>query len=193
MSVDDRPLIVAITGASGIVYGVRLLEILQEQSVPVHLIISEAAVLTLRLETNYRLSRIRAMATAVYDVKDLTAAVASGSFLTRGMIIAPCTVKTLSAIANSFDYNLIVRAADVCLKERRPLVLMVRETPLHAGHLEMMTKVASLGGILLPPVPAFYHHPQDIADIVDHSVGKALDLLGIDHHLYRRWTGTPPT
>jgi len=193
MSVDDRPLIVAITGASGIVYGVRLLEILQEQSVPVHLIISEAAVLNLRLETNYRLSRIKAMATDVYDVNDLTAAVASGSFLTRGMIIAPCTVKTLSAIANSFDHNLIVRAADVCLKERRPLVLMVRETPLHAGHLEMMTKVASLGGILLPPVPAFYNHPQDIADIVDHSVGKALDLLGIDHHLYRRWTGTPPT
>lgn len=189
MRENKRPLIVAITGASGVIYGVRTLEVLQELGVPVHLIVSDAAVLNLTLETDYRLSRVKAMAARVYEVKDLMAAVSSGSFLTRGMLIAPCTIKTLSGIANSFDYNLIVRAADVCLKERRPLVLMVRETPLHAGHLEMMAKVASLGGILLPPVPAFYHHPQRISDIIDQSVGKALDLLGIDHRLFDRWAG----
>lgn len=189
---DGLPLIVAITGASGVIYGVRTLEVLRELNIPVHLIVSEAAALNLALETAYRLSQVKAMATIVHGATNMAAAVSSGSFRTRGMLISPCTIKTLSAIANSFDYNLIVRAADVCLKERRPLVLMVRETPLHAGHLEMMAKVASLGGTILPPIPAFYHHPQSIADIIDQSIGKALDLLGVEHQLFHRWSGKPP-
>ncbi len=183
------PVIVALTGASGVIYGVRALEILNSLAIPVHLMVSEAAARNLEIETDYRLPQIEALATRVHDISDMTAAVASGSFRARGMLISPCTIKTLSAVANAFDHNLIVRSADVCLKERRRLVLMVRETPLHAGHLDLMTKVAHLGGIILPPVPAFYHQPQTIADIIDHSVGKALDLLGVDHVLFRRWNG----
>lgn len=182
-------MILALTGASGVIYGVRALEVLTALKIPVHLMISEAAALNLKIETDYLLPQIKAMATHVHDVSDMAAAIASGSFRTRGMLISPCTVKTLSAVANAFDYNLIVRAADVCLKERRRLVLMVRETPLHAGHLELMTKVAALGGVILPPVPAFYHHPKSIADIIDQSVGKALDLLGVEHQLFSRWKG----
>jgi 4-hydroxy-3-polyprenylbenzoate decarboxylase len=186
---DPYPLIVALTGASGVIYGVRALEVLKSLDIPVHLVISQAAALNLTIETDYRLSQIKDLASHVYDVSDMAAAIASGSFQTRGMLISPCSIKTLSAVANAFDYNLIIRAADVCLKERRPLVLMVRETPLHAGHLELMAKVAHLGGVILPPVPAFYHQPATIADIIDHSVGKALDLMGVTHPLFRRWSG----
>lgn len=189
MSDHELPLILALTGASGVIYGVRALEILSALKIPVHLMVSEAAVRNLELETDYRLSRLEALAAHVHDVSNMAASIASGSFRTRGMLISPCTVKTLSAVANSFDYNLIVRAADVCLKERRKVVLMVRETPLHAGHLELMTKVATLGGIILPPVPAFYHQPKTIADIINQSVGKALDLLGVGHQLFTRWEG----
>ena len=189
MANASHPLTIALTGASGVIYGVRVLEVVRSLGIPAHVIISQAAALNLSIETDYRLSQVKDLATEVYDVSDMGAAIASGSFPTRGMLISPCSIKTLSAVANAFDHNLIIRAADVCLKERRPLVLMVRETPLHAGHLELMTKVANLGGIILPPVPAFYHQPATISDIIDHSVGKALDLLGVTHSLYKRWNG----
>ncbi len=185
----NLPLVVAITGATGVVYGVELLRVLRQLGQPAHLILSEAATMNLAIETNATVDEVKALAEVVYPNKDVGAAVASGSFRTRGMIVAPCTVKTLSAIANSFTYNLVVRAADVTLKERRPLVLMVRETPLHKGHLELMTRAADYGAVILPPMPAFYHHPQTILDLVHQSIGKALDHVGIEHELFRRWTG----
>ena len=183
------PLVVAITGATGVIYGVELLRILKDLKQETHLILSEAAGMNLAIETDYALDEVRALADVVYNNKDVGAAVASGSFRTRGMIVAPCTVKTLSAIANSFTYNLIVRAADVTLKERRTLVLMVRETPLHKGHLELMARAADCGAVILPPMPAFYHKPTSIMDIIHHSIGKALDQVGIEHNLFKRWTG----
>lgn len=183
------PLIVAITGATGVIYGVELLRILKALGQPAHLILSEAAGLNLALETDVTLEQVRALADKVYNNRDVGAAVASGSFRTRGMIVAPCTVKTLSAIANSFTYNLVVRAADVQLKEGRKLVLMVRETPLHKGHLELMSRAADCGAMILPPMPAFYHRPQTIMDLVHQSIGKALDQVGIEHKLFRRWSG----
>jgi len=183
------PLVVAITGATGVVYGVELLRVLKELGQETHLILSEAAGMNLAIETDHSLEEVRALADVVYPNKDVGAAVASGSFRTRGMIVAPCTVKTLSAIANSFTYNLVVRAADVTLKERRPLVLMVRETPLHKGHLELMTRAADCGATILPPMPAFYHRPESIMDIVHQSIGKALDQVGVEHKLFRRWSG----
>ncbi len=183
------PLIVAITGATGVVYGVELLRVLKELGQPTHLILSEAAGLNLSIETDYSLEDVRSLATEVYSNKDVGAAVASGSFRTRGMIVAPCTVKTLSAIANSFTFNLVVRAADVQLKESRKLVLLVRETPLHKGHLDLMSRAADCGAILLPPMPAFYHRPQTIMDLVHQTIGKALDQVGVEHDLFRRWSG----
>ena len=186
----ESPLVVGITGASGSIYGVELLKTLKELKHPCHLIISEAGVRTLAIETEYSLEEVRALADAVHEVDNVGAAVASGSFLTKGMIVAPCTIKTLSAIANSFTHDLMIRAADVQLKEKRPLVLMVRETPLHKGHLELMAKAAELGAVILPPLPAFYHHPRSIEDIVRQSVGKALDFFHIQHNLFERWTGS---
>ncbi len=185
----DLPLVVAITGASGVIYGVEMLRALKVLGQTTHLILSEAAGLNMAIETDYSLDEVRALADVVYPNKDVGAAVASGSFRTRGMIVAPCTVKTLSAIANSFTYNLIVRAADVTLKERRTLVLMVRETPLHKGHLELMTRAADCGAVILPPMPSFYHKPATIMDIVHQSIGKALDQVGIEHDLFKRWSG----
>lgn len=183
------PLVVAITGATGVVYGVEMLRVLKDLGQETHLILSEAAGMNLAIETEHSLDDVRSLADVVYPNKDVGAAVASGSFRTRGMIVAPCTVKTLSAIANSFTYNLVVRAADVTLKERRPLVLMVRETPLHKGHLELMARAADCGATILPPMPAFYHKPESIMDIVHQSIGKALDQVGIEHQLFRRWSG----
>ncbi len=183
------PLVVAITGATGVIYGVEMLRVLRELGQETHLILSEAAGLNLSIETNYSLDEVRALADVVYSNKDVGAAVASGSFRTRGMIVAPCTVKTLSAVANSFTYNLVIRAADVTLKERRPLVLMVRETPLHKGHLELMARAADCGAIILPPMPAFYHRPESIMDLVHQSIGKALDQVGVEHALFARWSG----
>ena len=183
------PLIVAITGATGVIYGVELLRVLRDLGQETHLILSEAAGLTLSIETDHSIDEVKALASRVYSNKDLAAAVASGSFRTRGMIVAPCTIKTLSAVANAFTYNLVVRAADVTLKERRPLVLMVRETPLHKGHLDLMSRVADYGAILLPPMPAFYHRPQTVMDIVHQTLGKALDQFGIEHDLFVRWSG----
>ncbi len=181
------PLVVAITGASGVIYGVELLKALQHSAVETHLILSESAGRTLGIETRYSIAEVKALADVVYSNKDIGAAVASGSFLTRGMVVVPCTIKTLSGIAYSYNANLVTRAADVMLKEKRPLVLMVRETPLHKGHLEMMARCADLGATILPPMPAFYHNPQTIQDIIHHSIGKALDQFGIEHQLFKRW------
>ncbi|MBI3371851.1 MAG: UbiX family flavin prenyltransferase [Betaproteobacteria bacterium] len=185
----NLPLVVAITGASGVIYGVELLRVLKELGHPTHLILSEAARINLAIETDCDIDEVEAMATVVHKNKDVSASVASGSFRTRGMIVAPCSIKTLSAIANSFTHNLVVRAADVTLKERRTLVLMVRETPLHKGHLELMVRAADCGAVILPPMPAFYHKPVSILDIVHQSIGKALDQVGIEHTLFKRWTG----
>ncbi len=183
------PLVVAITGATGVIYGVEMLRVLKTLDQETHLILSEAAGLNLAIETDCDLDYVKGLASVVYSNKDIAAAVASGSFRTRGMIVAPCTVKSLSAIANSFTYNLIVRAADVTLKERRPLVLMVRETPLHKGHLDLMSRAADCGAVILPPMPAFYHKPESILDIIHQSIGKALDHVGIEHNLFKRWAG----
>ncbi|HET8748919.1 MAG TPA: UbiX family flavin prenyltransferase [Ramlibacter sp.] len=183
------PLIVAITGATGVIYGVELLRVLKDLGQPAHLILSEAAGANLAIETEYTLDDVRGLAAVVYRNNDIGAAVASGSFRTRGMIVAPCTVKTLSAIANSFTYNLVARAADVQLKEGRKLVLMVRETPLHKGHLDLMARAADCGAVILPPMPAFYHRPETIMDLVHQSIGKALDQVGVEHELFRRWSG----
>jgi 4-hydroxy-3-polyprenylbenzoate decarboxylase len=183
------PLVIAITGATGVIYGVEMLRTLKELGQETHLIVSEAACKNLAIETEYTLDQVKALADVVYENSDIGASVASGSFRTRGMIVAPCTVKTLSAIANSFTYNLVVRAADVTLKERRPLVLMVRETPLHKGHLELMSRAADYGAIILPPMPAFYHQPESIMDLIHQSIGKALDQVGVEHNLFRRWNG----
>lgn len=182
------PLVVAITGATGVIYGVELMRVLRELEVPTHLVLSDSAVRNIHIETEYSAEEVKGMAQEVYNNKDIGASVASGSFRTRGMIIAPCTIKTLSAVANSYNENLVVRAADVTLKERRPLVLMVRETPLHKGHLDLMSRVADIGGIILPPMPSFYHGPKSIMDIVHQSIGKALDQVGVEHQLFRRWT-----
>ena len=183
------PLVVAITGATGVVYGVEMLRVLQDLGQETHLILSEAAGMNLAIETDHSIDYVKSLAAVVYSNKDIGAAVASGSFRTRGMIVAPCTIKTLSAIANSFTTNLVVRAADVTLKERRPLVLMVRETPLHKGHLDLMSRAASCGAVILPPMPAFYHKPTSIMDLIHQSIGKALDQVGIEHDLFKRWTG----
>ena len=181
------PLVVGITGASGVIYGIELLKALKELGQETHLILSEAAGRNFTIETEYSINEVRALADVVYSNKDIGATVASGSFLTRGMVVVPCTIKSLSAIANSYNANLITRAADVTLKEKRRLVLMVRETPLHKGHLELMLRTADLGATICPPMPAFYHGPQTIQDIIDQSIGKVLDQIGIEHNLFRRW------
>lgn len=183
------PLIVGISGATGAIYGIETLRLLKQIGLPAHLIISEMGQRTIDIETDCSLDDVRALAEETYSNKDLGAAVASGSFRTGGMIIAPCSIKTLSGIAHSFSYNLMIRAADVTLKEKHPLVLMVRETPLHKGHLELMAKTADIGAVLHPPVPAFYHKPETITDIIHQSIGRALDHLGIEHDLIERWRG----
>ncbi len=183
-------LIVGITGASGAIYGIRLLEFLRGRpDIETYLVLSETAKQTIALETDSSLEEVGALAHRVYGNRDLAAPISSGSFQTGGMIVAPCSIKSLSAIANSYCDNLIARAADVCLKERRRLVLMVRETPLHLGHLELMERVTRMGAVVLPPCPAFYFRPRTVEQIVDHTLGKALDLLGIGHDLFQRWEG----
>lgn len=185
-------LIVGISGASGTIYGVRLLEVLREAPVETHLILSRAARSVAEYETEYTGAQIEALADVVYRNDDLAARVSSGSFQTMGMVVAPCSIKSLSAIAHSYNDNLLARAADVVLKEQRRLVLVVRETPLHVGHLRLMTQAAECGAVILPPMPSFYHRPQTIADIVDHTVGKVLDQFGIEHQLFCRWAGGDP-
>jgi len=184
-----KPLLIAITGATGAVYGVRLLQVLREVGVPTHLMVSDAGVLSLHQELNMNRKEIEACAGVVHNVRDIGAAIASGSFQSEGMIVAPCSMKTLAAIAHGLSDNLISRAADVTLKERRRLVLMVRETPLNLIHLRNMTAVTEMGGIIFPPLPCFYLCPQTIAELVDQTVARVLDLLGISHCLASRWQG----
>jgi flavin prenyltransferase len=186
----EKGLIVGISGASGAIYGIRLLEHLRALHIPTHLIVSRAAEKTLALETPYTLEAVRSLASTWYDPDDLAAPISSGSYAEpRGMIILPCSIKTLSALANSYNDTLLVRAADVTLKERRRLVVALRETPLHRGHLELMLRLNDMGAILFPPVPAFYYHPRTIEEVIDHSLGKMLDLFGIELPAFRRWTG----
>jgi len=181
------PLIVGISGASGAIYGIRLLEVLREIQVPAHLIVSKSAVQTLKEEAGTSIEAVRKLAAGIYSNSDIGAAVSSGSFRTHGMIIAPCSIRTLSDIAYGGTDNLLSRAADVQLKERRRVVLMVRETPLHAGHLRSMMAATENGAIVMPPVPAFYHRPKTIDDIVNQTVGRALDLFDIDAKIVKRW------
>jgi 4-hydroxy-3-polyprenylbenzoate decarboxylase len=180
-------LIVGISGATGPIYGIRLLEVLKKEGTETHLIITSTARKIIPQEASYSIKKVESLAHEVYDDGDLSASISSGSFKTDGMIIIPCSIKSLSGIAHSYDANLLTRAADVTLKERRKLVLVVRETPFHQGHLELMLRVARMGGIILPPVPAFYFHPKTVDDLINHTVGKVLDLFGINHHLFERW------
>ncbi len=183
----DRPLLVAMTGATGAIYGVRLLETLYELGVEAHLIVSRWAEATIKTETDRRPEDLRALAAVVYDEEDLAAPPASSAFETAGMIVAPCSMRTLAAVANGLSDNLIQRAADVHLKERRKLVLLVRESPLSVIHLENMLRVAKAGAVVAPPVPAFYAKLRSLDDMVDHTVGRALDQLGVEHERIRRW------
>jgi 4-hydroxy-3-polyprenylbenzoate decarboxylase len=188
----DRPqrLVIAITGATGAVYGVRLLQVLQAiPAVETHLVVSDAAVLTLHQETGMQRREVEALADVVHKQHNVGAAIASGSFQSDGMIVAPCSMKTLASVAHGLSDNLVARAADVALKERRRLVLMVRETPFNLAHLRNMTAVTEMGGIIFPPLPSFYHRPQSIAEMVDHTVARVLDLFSIQHQLAPRWSG----
>ncbi|MCB0918285.1 MAG: UbiX family flavin prenyltransferase [Actinobacteria bacterium] len=188
--VRRRPrMVVGITGATGTVYGVRLLEALSDLDIESHLVVSKAGSLTREYETEYSQHDITKRADVTYRHGDVAAPIASGSFRTMGMIVAPCSIRTMSDIAHGITGDLISRAADVCLKERRPLVLLVRETPLHAGHLKSMLAISEMGGIIAPPVPAFYTKPETVEDIVDHTIGRALDLFGLDMSELKRWGG----
>jgi 4-hydroxy-3-polyprenylbenzoate decarboxylase len=186
-----KDLIIGMTGASGAIYGVRLLEVLrQEPAVRTHLIVSPSALRTLEEETGHDAASLRQLADVSYSYKDIGAAVASGSFRTAGMIVAPCSIRALSGVANSYTADLVTRAADVCLKERRRVVLLLRETPLHGGHIELMARANAAGAVIMPPVPAFYTRPTTIDDIVNQTVARVLDLFDIDVGLALRWTGT---
>lgn len=186
-------LIIGMTGASGSIYGIRLLECLQSRKdIETHLVISKTAETVILYETDYQeIEQVTRLADRWYRDDDLTAPISSGSFFTDGMVVIPCSAKTLSAVANSYGENLIARASDVCLKERRTLVLAFRETPLTLSHIENMKKVTRMGGIILPPIPGFYSKPQTIDDLINHTVGKVLDLFKIEHSLFKRWGVTP--
>lgn len=184
-------LVIGMNGATGSIYGIRLLQVLAGmEGMETHLVLSPAAEKTIELETEFRADDVRKLAHFCYPFDDIGARLASGTFRRDGMIVAPCSMKTLSAVAHAYADNLLTRAADVTLKERGRLLLLVRETPLHLGHLRNMVGAAEMGAVIMPPVPAFYHKPESIRDLVDHTVGKALDLLGIEHALFRRWEGT---
>ena len=178
-----------ISGASGVIYGVRVLDALRELEVESHLVVTRAALLTLSQETDLSADDLTGRADVTHKLNDVGASISSGSFKTMGMIVAPCSVRSMSEIATGVTSTLLTRAADVVLKERRPLVLMVRETPLHLGHLRTMTALAEMGAVIAPPLPAFYARPETLADIVDQSVGRALDVFGLDWAATRRWTG----
>ncbi len=183
-------LIIGITGASGVIYGIRLLEVLSSiNNVETHLIISEPGETNIKYETGWKIEDVKALASFCYDISDVGARLASGSFKRDGMIVAPCTVKTMSALANSYNDNLLTRTGDVTLKEGKKLVLLVRETPLHIGHLRTMERLCEMGATIMPPLPAFYYKPQTIQDIIDHIIGKTLDIFGIEHNLFQRWQG----
>ena len=187
-----KRLIIGISGASGAIYGVRMLEVLQSvPDVETHLVMSLAARQTLSLETDLSLREVQALANVVHDARDIAASISSGSFKTAGMAILPCSIKTLSGIVNSYTDGLLTRAADVVLKERRPLVLCVRETPLHLGHLRLMTQAAEIGAVIMPPVPAFYHRPQTLDDVINQTVNRVLDQfdIALPDDLFTRWSG----
>lgn len=184
-----RRLIIGMTGSTGAIFGIRLLEALQNSSTETHLIISKWAQRTIEHETRYKVEDVRALASVVYSQGDMGAAISSGSFLTEAMVVAPCSVRTLAGIANGYGEHLVHRAADVVLKERRRLLLLVRETPLSEVHLENMLKLARMGVMIVPPLPAFYNHPQTVDDLVNHIVGRVLDQLGIDAPFTKRWDG----
>lgn len=184
---NQKRLVVGITGASGVILGIRLLEVLRSMAVEVHLVISPAAKATIAQETTWKISDVLALAEVVHNHADIGASIASGSFTTSGMVVAPCSMKTLSGIANSYAEDLISRAADVTLKEGRPLLLVVRETPLHRGHLRLMSLAAEAGAIIFPPVPAFYARPQSMQEVIDNLVGRILSRLGFENDLYLKW------
>jgi 4-hydroxy-3-polyprenylbenzoate decarboxylase len=187
----SKRLIVGISGASGIIYGVRVLEVLREGGVETHLVMSRSAEVTLAYEMGMKVAEVHALADVVHPIQDIGASISSGSFRTEGMIVAPCSIKSMSEIAAGTTGTLLTRAADVVLKERRRLVLMVRETPLHMGHLRTMANVSEMGAIVMPPVPAFYHKPKSIDDIVNQTIGRALDLFGFDLGIVKRWGEEP--
>jgi len=186
-------LVVAITGATGTIYGVRLLEVLRKQAgIETHLVISRPGKRTLVEETDWSVAEVEALATQRYDSNDIGASIASGSFRTAGMVIAPCSIKTAAAVAACHSENLIARAADVTLKEGRPLIMLVRETPLHVGHLKCMLALAEMGAVVLPPMPAFYNRPRELDDIVNHTIARVLDRLGLPQNLVPEWQGAHP-
>ena len=190
-----KRLVIGIAGASGVIYAVRLLEVLHDvPNVETHLVLSDAARQTIGYETNFTVEKVMELADVQHSIKNIAASISSGSFKTMGMVVVPCSMKTLSGIAMSFSDNLLLRAADVTLKDRRPLVLLPRETPLHLGHLRLMVQASEMGAILLPPMPAFYHRPKTVDDIINQTVNRVLDVLKIEleHDLFDRWTG-PPT
>jgi len=184
---EKLPLIVGISGASGVIYGIRLLETLRELGRPTHLALTPNAEKNIGVETDRKVEEVKELATVVHDYRDMGASISSGSFPTAGMIVAPCSIRTLSDIAHSRADNLLVRAADVTLKESRRLVIVPRETPLHKGHIKLMLEASDNGAVILPPFPAFYHTPQTIDDIIDQTVGKILDQFDIEHRLFERW------
>ncbi len=185
-----RRLVVGLAGASGVAYGIRILEVLRDiPDIETHLVISRGAQRTIELETDVEPEAVEALADRVHDLLDVAAPLSSGSFRTMGMVVIPCSMKTLSGIAHSYSDNLLMRAADVTLKERRPLVLLTRETPLHLGHARLIVQAIEIGAIVMPPVPALYHRPKTIEDIIDHSVSRVLDLFGIENELVSRWGG----
>jgi len=183
-----KQLVVGISGASGAIYGIRMLEALKGRAES-HLILSDMARQTITEETSYRVAEVEALASCVHNVHDLLAPISSGSFRTDGMVIIPCSIRSLSGVTNSYNENLMLRAADVTLKERRRLVLAVRECPLHTGHLRLMLQASEMGAIVFPPIPAFYHRPESLDDVINHTIGKILDLFDIEHTLFKRWEG----
>lgn len=193
---SDRRLIVGISGASGVIYGARLLRLLRNADIETHLVMTKAAEVTFAHETSMKIAEVKALADVCHRIDDMAAPISSGSFRTMGMVIAPCSVRSMSEIASGCTTTLLTRSADVVLKERRKLVLMVRETPLHTGHLRSMTALSEMGAIIAPPVPAFYNRPESLADVIDHSVGRVLDLFEIEVGAVKRWgerTGPKPS
>jgi 4-hydroxy-3-polyprenylbenzoate decarboxylase len=184
---SDRRLVVGISGASGVLYGARLLQVLRNTDIETHVVMTKAAEVTFAHETSMKIAEVKALADVCHRIDDMAAPISSGSFRTMGMIVAPCSVRSMSEIASGCTTTLLTRSADVALKERRRLVLMVRETPLHTGHLRTMTALSEMGAIIAPPVPAFYNRPESLADVIDHSVGRVLDLFGIEVGVVTRW------
>lgn len=182
-------LIVGISGATGAIYGIRMLQTLQACNIETHLVLTDSAKRTIEMETTYSVKEVERLADYVHDNRDIGAAISSGSFKTDGMVISPCAMKSLSALANSYNDSLLVRAADVVLKEKRKLVVIPRETPLHTGHLKLFLAVAEMGAVILPPMPAYYHMPKTLDDVINQTVGKALDQFDIEHQLFKRWEG----